>query len=134
MKPEFRSEAVRREETSIRFTPWKDGKPQSKYFQSQLFWLMKPDPFTSEIIDLWAFVLQSSSTIIMSLFIIRECDEFHVTPTVTSVMFCVKPLHLVSEINWCLFELAVITKSQNSDYVLYLLGKICLVHKGELLG
>jgi F-type H+-transporting ATPase subunit epsilon len=34
LKPEFRTEAARREDTNIRFTPWKDGKPQSKLIQS----------------------------------------------------------------------------------------------------
>lgn len=27
LKPEFRAEAARREESSVKFTPWKDGKP-----------------------------------------------------------------------------------------------------------
>jgi F-type H+-transporting ATPase subunit epsilon len=31
LKPEFRIEAARREDTNIKFTPWKDGKAQSKY-------------------------------------------------------------------------------------------------------
>lgn len=31
LKPEFRTEAARREESSIKFTPWKDGKPISKH-------------------------------------------------------------------------------------------------------
>ena len=31
LKPEFRTEAARREDSSIRFTPWKDGKAQSKF-------------------------------------------------------------------------------------------------------
>ncbi|KDR21988.1 ATP synthase subunit epsilon, mitochondrial [Zootermopsis nevadensis] len=28
LKPEFRTEAARREDSNIRFTPWKDGKAQ----------------------------------------------------------------------------------------------------------
>ncbi|KAJ9597541.1 hypothetical protein L9F63_011599 [Diploptera punctata] len=28
LKPEFKTEALRREESYIRFTPWKDGKAQ----------------------------------------------------------------------------------------------------------
>nr|QVD39528.1 Protein stunted [Schistocerca gregaria] len=28
LKPEFRAEAMKREESFIRYTPWKDGKPQ----------------------------------------------------------------------------------------------------------
>jgi len=31
LKPEFRTEAARREDSSIRFIPWKDGKAQSKF-------------------------------------------------------------------------------------------------------
>ncbi|XP_067012159.1 protein stunted-like isoform X2 [Anabrus simplex] len=28
LKPEFKAEAMKREESHIRFTPWKDGKAQ----------------------------------------------------------------------------------------------------------
>jgi F-type H+-transporting ATPase subunit epsilon len=31
LKPEFRTEAARRGDSSIRFIPWKDGKAQSKF-------------------------------------------------------------------------------------------------------
>ncbi|GLH01761.1 Protein stunted [Gryllus bimaculatus] len=33
LKPDLRAEAAKRNETSIRFTPWKDGKPQ-KHLQT----------------------------------------------------------------------------------------------------
>jgi F-type H+-transporting ATPase subunit epsilon len=36
LKPEFRTEAVRREDSSIKFTPWKDGKAQSEFHPSVL--------------------------------------------------------------------------------------------------
>jgi F-type H+-transporting ATPase subunit epsilon len=49
LKPEFRTEAVRREDSSIKFTPWKDGKAQSKFHPSVLshyyFTMIKPNPF-----------------------------------------------------------------------------------------
>jgi len=31
LKPGFRTEAARREDSSVRFIPWKDGKAQSKF-------------------------------------------------------------------------------------------------------
>jgi F-type H+-transporting ATPase subunit epsilon len=31
LKPEFRADALKREETHIKFTAWKDGKPASTY-------------------------------------------------------------------------------------------------------
>nr|CAD7256936.1 unnamed protein product [Timema shepardi] len=31
LKPEFRADAAKREDSTIRFTPWKDGKSQSKF-------------------------------------------------------------------------------------------------------
>jgi F-type H+-transporting ATPase subunit epsilon len=36
LKPEFRTEAARREDSSIKFTPWKDGKAQSEFHPSIL--------------------------------------------------------------------------------------------------
>lgn len=37
LKPEFRAEALKRDETNIKFTQWKDGKPASKYIIFILF-------------------------------------------------------------------------------------------------
>jgi F-type H+-transporting ATPase subunit epsilon len=31
LKPQLKADAAKREESSIRFTPWKDGKAQSKF-------------------------------------------------------------------------------------------------------
>nr|CAD7441895.1 unnamed protein product [Timema bartmani] len=31
LKPELRADAAKREESTVRFTPWKDGKSQSKF-------------------------------------------------------------------------------------------------------
>lgn len=30
LKPELRAQAAKRDESSVKFTPWKDGKPISK--------------------------------------------------------------------------------------------------------
>ncbi|XP_075230208.1 ATP synthase subunit epsilon stunted isoform X2 [Lycorma delicatula] len=30
LKSEFKAEAAKREETNVRFTPWKDGKPANE--------------------------------------------------------------------------------------------------------
>lgn len=37
LKPEFRAEAAKREETHVRFTQWKDGKPISEYTADYFF-------------------------------------------------------------------------------------------------
>lgn len=31
LKPEFKADAAKREDSHVRFTAWKDGKPESKY-------------------------------------------------------------------------------------------------------
>lgn len=36
LKPEFKTEALKRDEASVKFTQWKDGKPISKYRYDQL--------------------------------------------------------------------------------------------------
>uniref|UniRef100_A0A336MEC8 CSON000182 protein n=1 Tax=Culicoides sonorensis TaxID=179676 RepID=A0A336MEC8_CULSO len=37
LKPEFRAEAARRDETHIKFTPWEGGKPANECMESCWF-------------------------------------------------------------------------------------------------
>lgn len=32
LKPEFKADAAKREDSHVKFTAWKDGKPESKFF------------------------------------------------------------------------------------------------------
>uniref|UniRef100_A0A182PT66 Uncharacterized protein n=1 Tax=Anopheles epiroticus TaxID=199890 RepID=A0A182PT66_9DIPT len=51
LKPELRAQAVRRDDSHIKFTKWQNGKPESKYRGRSLpcGWLVVGKPATLEV-------------------------------------------------------------------------------------